>query len=336
MKNRHGIEFLQHFSGARVAVVGDVMLDIYLWGQVSRISPEAPVPVVNVNRRTSCLGGAANVMRNLRTLGAAAFAYGVVGNDNLGRELAENLRELGIDDSGLFFDDARRTTEKRRVVAGSQQLLRIDVEDTFEVDDSIRRKIVDGVISRIRAKELDAVIFEDYNKGLLSAWMLEEIICAAREHNVITALDPKPGSLAPVKGLSVMKPNRVEAFALAGMADDNSMCDVRDNSLLAQVAEKLLDTWEPDLLLLSLASQGMALFRRGQEVEVIPTRAREVFDVSGAGDTVTATYTVSAISGAPARTAAEIANRAAGVVVGKVGTAPILFDELVKSFDSEE
>ena len=120
MKNRQGIEFLQHFSGARVAVVGDVMLDIYLWGQVSRISPEAPVPVVNVNRRTSCLGGAANVMRNLRTLGAAAFAYGVVGNDNLGRELAENLRELGIDDSGLFFDDARRTTEKRRVVAGSQ------------------------------------------------------------------------------------------------------------------------------------------------------------------------------------------------------------------------
>ena len=275
-------------------------------------------------------------MRNLRTLGAAAYAYGVIGNDQSGRELADKLSELGIDSKGLIADPNRRTTEKRRVVAGSQQLLRIDVEDTFEVDDSIRREIVDSVIDRIKNDQLDAVIFEDYNKGLLAAWMLEEIISVAKQHNVITALDPKPGSLAPVKHLSVMKPNRVEAFALAGMADDNSMCDVKDNALLAKVAEKLLDIWEPDLLLLSLASQGMALFRRNTQVEVIPTRAREVFDVSGAGDTVTATYTVSAISGAPAHTAAEIANRAAGVVVGKVGTAPILFEELEKSFDCEE
>ncbi|MBQ4315484.1 MAG: hypothetical protein IJW08_01640 [Lentisphaeria bacterium] len=336
MSSRQGLEYLSGFSGARVAVVGDVMLDVYLWGQVSRISPEAPVPVVSVDRRTSCLGGASNVMRNLRTLGAAAYAYGVVGDDEAGRELADNLKEFGVFDDGIIIDSSRRTTEKKRIVAGSQQLLRVDTEDTFEVDNSIRKRLVEKVISRIRAGELDAVIFEDYNKGLLSAWMLNEIICEAKKHGVITALDPKPGSLEPVKNLSVMKPNRVEAFALAGIADDGAMIDVRNNTLLHTVADKLLDIWEPELLLLSLASQGMALFRKGREVEVIPTRAREVFDVSGAGDTVTATYTVSAISGAPARIAAEIANRAAGIVVGKVGTAPIMFDELKKSFDTEE
>ena len=328
--------YLSRFSGARVAVIGDVMLDVYVWGQVSRISPEAPVPILNVSRRTCCLGGASNVMRNLRTLGAQAYAYGVIGNDEIGEELLSCLNELGIENAGIIRDPKRRTTEKRRIVAGSQQLLRIDTEDTDPVDDNIRRKLVDGVIKQIRNRELDAVIFEDYNKGLLVAWMLEEIIAEARQYGVITALDPKPGNLAPVKHLSVMKPNRVEAFAMAGIADDGAMSDVKNNALLRKVADKLLEVWEPDLLLLSLASQGMALFRKGEEVEVIPTRAREVFDVSGAGDTVTATYTVSAIAGAPARAAAEIANRAAGIVVGKVGTVPIMFDELKKSFDSEE
>lgn len=329
-------DYLSRFSEARVAVIGDVMLDVYVWGQVSRISPEAPVPIINVTKRTSCLGGASNVMRNLRTLGAKAYAYGVIGNDDIGKELLSCLGELGIENSGIICDPSRRTTEKRRIVAGSQQLLRIDTEDTAPVADDIRRKLVDGVIAQIRNRELDAVIFEDYNKGLLVAWMLEEIIAEARKFGVITALDPKPGNLLPVKHLSVMKPNRLEAFAMAGMADDGAMSDVKNNALLRQVADKLLEIWEPDLLLLSLASQGMALFRKGEDVEVIPTRAREVFDVSGAGDTVTATYTVSAISGASARTSAEIANRAAGIVVGKVGTVPIMFDELKKSFDSEE
>ncbi len=331
-----GADYLSKFSGARVAVIGDVMLDVYIWGQVSRISPEAPVPIINVSRRTSCLGGASNVMRNLKTLGAQAFAYGVVGKDDIGSELISCLRDLGIESSGIICDPNRRTTEKRRIVAGSQQLLRIDTEDTHAVDDTIRRQLVDGVVRQIRNGELDAVIFEDYNKGLLVAWMLEEIISEAGKYGVITALDPKPGNLAPVKHLSVMKPNRVEAFAMAGIADDGAMTEVKNNALLRQVADKLLDMWEPDLLLLSLASQGMALFRKGADVEVIPTRAIEVFDVSGAGDTVTATYTVSAISGAPARTAAEIANRAAGIVVGKVGTVPIAFDELKKSFENEE
>ena len=232
MSTKQGLEYLSRFSEARVAVVGDVMLDVYLWGQVSRISPEAPVPVVNVERRTSCLGGASNVMRNLRTLGASAYAYGIVGDDEAGTELVANLREFGVCDDGIVVDNSRRTTEKKRIVAGSQQLLRVDTEDVFGADDKIRRVIVDKVISRIRAKELDAVIFEDYNKGLLSAWMLEEIIAEARKFGVVTALDPKPGSLEPVKHLSVLKPNRVEAFALAGMADDGSMTDVKNNTLL--------------------------------------------------------------------------------------------------------
>ena len=321
-------DIISRFANANVAVVGDMMLDVYLWGQASRISPEAPVPVVNVEKETSCLGGASNVLRNLRTLGANAYAFGVSGCDSAGKELMKNLSDLGICSSGLICDPERRTTEKRRIVANGQQLVRVDIEDTFPVNDTLRRKTVNQVIDMINDQKLDAVIFEDYNKGLLASWMLEEIVAVARNRKVVTALDPKPGNLTPVKHLSVIKPNRSEAFALAGITDDNAVVPPEQNERLIQAAGVLLEDWQPDLLLLSLAAQGMALFRRDQALEVIPTRAREVFDVSGAGDTVTATYTLSQVAGASPRMAAEIANRAAGVVVSKVGTAPIYLNEL--------
>ena len=327
-------DIISRFASANVAVVGDMMLDVYLWGQASRISPEAPVPVVNVEKETSCLGGASNVLRNLRTLGANAYAFGVSGCDAAGEELMKNLSDLGICGSGLICDPDRRTTEKRRIVANGQQLARVDIEDTFPVNDSLRRKIVNQVIDMIKAEKLDAVIFEDYNKGLLASWMLEEIVSVARKQNVVTALDPKPGNLTPVRNLSVIKPNRSEAFALAGITDDNAVVPPEQNGRLIQAAEVLLADWQPDLLLLSLAAQGMALFRRDQALEVIPTMAREVFDVSGAGDTVTATYTLSQVAGASPRMAAEIANRAAGVVVSKVGTAPIYWNELQNALKS--
>ena len=221
-------------------------------------------------------------------------------------------------------------------MASGQQLLRIDEENTSPVPDEIRRKLVNGIIDRIRSGNLDAVIFEDYAKGLLASWMLEEIVTEARKYKVTTALDPKPGGLDPVKGLTFIKPNRLEAFAMAKIQDKDPGAAPVSDPILNDVASRLLDMWEPDHLLISLASQGMALFSRNKATEVIPTRAREVFDVSGAGDTVTASYTLSLVGGADPVTAAEIANRAASVVVAKVGTAPIYYNELVKVCEQED
>lgn len=329
-KNNSHAAVLRRFRRGRVAVIGDMMLDVYLWGNVTRISPEAPVPIIGIRKRTSCPGGAANVMRNLALLGARVHAFGVTGDDEAAGEVCRSFAELGIHADGVVPDSSRRTTEKRRVIAGGQQLLREDFEDTVAVSDAIRRGLVNRIIDLIRGGEVDAVIFEDYAKGLLSSWMLEEIVSEAAGRGVFTALDPKPGNLEPVKGIGVIKPNRAEAFAMTKLADGDGPAEhpSRDKRLAA-VARALLRGWEPKQLLISLAAQGMALYCRGEKsARVIPTRAREVFDVSGAGDTVTGTYTLALISGAAPEEAAEIANLAAGVVVGKVGTAPITFNEL--------
>ncbi len=327
---------LSRFRNIRVAVLGDVMLDVYAWGKVTRISPEAPVPVVNVKKTTCCLGGAANVMRNIATLGASAEGFGITGKDLSGRQVREELLAAGISADGILDDPDRVTTEKRRIMASGQQLLRIDEENTTPVSDVLRRKLVDSIIDRIRKGSIDAVIFEDYAKGLLASWMLEEIVKEASAHNVATALDPKPGGLEPVKGITFIKPNRLEAFAMAKLEDKTPGADPVSDRQLHEAAGRLLELWKPDHLLISLASQGMALFRPGMATEVIPTRAREVFDVSGAGDTVTASYTLALAGGADPVMAAEIANRAASVVVAKVGTAPISFEELVKVCEQED
>ena len=335
MTKQNELNILENFKNARVAVLGDVMLDVYIWGQVNRISPEAPVPVVSVKKRTCCLGGAANVMRNIATLGAYAEGFGVIGSDEAGQQVIAELEREGILPDGVIAVSDRPTTEKRRIMASGQQLLRIDDENTAQVSDAIRDRLVEGIIRRIREKELDAVIFEDYAKGLLSSRMLEEIIKEAKLHKIPTALDPKPGGLNPVRGLTFIKPNRSEAFAMAEMQDKNPAADPATDPVLREVANRLMEKWAPEHLLISLASQGMALFDHSGKVEVIPTRAREVFDVSGAGDTVTAAYTLSIAAGADPVTAAEIANKAAGVVVAKVGTAPISFAELSCACEQE-
>ena len=321
---------LRHFGKGRIAVIGDMMLDVYLWGSVTRISPEAPVPVIGIRKRSCCLGGAANVMRNIALLGAKVRPFGVVGSDEAAAAMFRAFDELKIDTGGILRAKERCTTEKRRIIAGGQQLLREDFESTAPVAEKLRRELVSGIVRLIRAGEVDAVIFEDYAKGVLASWMLEEIVAEAAKHGVFTALDPKPGNLEPVKNIGVIKPNRSEAFAMAKLSDaDTPVADPLKDKKLAAVAETLLRSWAPEQLMISLAAQGIALYRRGEKTaRVIPTRAREVFDVSGAGDTVTATYTLALISGAAPEEAAEIANLAAGVVVGKVGTAPITFSEL--------
>ncbi|QSH40037.1 PfkB family carbohydrate kinase [Lentisphaerota bacterium ZTH] len=336
MKRKRLEQIVRNFSNVRIAVVGDLMLDVYIWGNASRISPEAPVPVVQVKEKSSCLGGAANVMRNVVTLGGNVSAYGVIGDDYDGREIQKLLKKYDIDPATISVTGDRRTTNKQRVIASAQQLLRVDFEDTVELDEMIRQQIVEKLLLLIEEKAVDAVIFEDYGKGVLSESMLQAIIDAASSNGIITALDPKPGHLMQVSNLTVMKPNRSEAFAMTGMFQRKNGCPVEEDTALHEVAERLLEGWKPKQLLISLASQGMALFMENSDMVVIPTRAREVYDVSGAGDTVIAAYTLSIAAGATPEEAAEIANHAAGVVVGKVGTVTVSKEELIDSFWRED
>lgn len=335
MKKKRLTQIVDKFRGLRIAVVGDLMLDVYIWGKASRISPEAPVPVVQVKKQNCCLGGAANVMRNVVTLGGKVKAYGVIGDDPDGREMQERFKDYAIDSSTLSVDGTRRTTKKQRIIASAQQLLRVDFEDTEKIGDGIRREIIAGVKKLIKSRAVDAIIFEDYGKGVLNEKMLVQIIESARKNQIITALDPNPGHLFKVKGLSVMKPNRSEAFALTGTFPQENGMPVEKDRQLHTVAARLLKEWEPDYLIISLAAQGMALFRKGRKMVVIPTKAREVYDVSGAGDTVIAAFTLALCAGADPVEAAEIANHAAGIVVGKVGTVTVSKDELLESFNKE-
>lgn len=332
MKNERYVEIIENFKNKRVAVLGDLMLDAYVFGKATRISQEAPVPVVQVKRMQKTLGGAANVMRNIITLGGSSFAYGIVGDDIAGQELKAILSDYGINGDGVIIDQSRQTITKKRVIAGSQQLVRIDYEDVHPASKQIRNQLVEALSKQIENNEVDAVIFEDYAKGLLDSDMLEQLIEVAGRSGVITALDPHPGHPLMVKGLTLMTPNRSEAFGLAGIYCNDPVSPVEQDQGLLNVANVLREEWTAEHLLITLGSQGMALFENSGNRFVIPTRAREVFDVSGAGDTVIAAYTLSLLAGATAVEAAEIANHAAGIVVGKVGTVSVEIEELMKSF----
>ena len=328
-------EILNNCRGQNIAVIGDLMLDVYLTGSANRMSQEAPVPVLNVRNRNARLGGAANVMRNITALGAKATAFGVVGRDEPGKTLKRLLEEDRIDASGILCDSHRRTTEKMRVMAASQQIVRIDFEDVSPVPQSITDKMEKKLSALIRKREINALIFEDYNKGLLDREMVQRIIHLAREYEIYTSLDPHPGHPMEVSGLSIMTPNRSEAFGLAGMYCRDAVSPVEQDENLKRVADKVLADWKCDSLLITLGAQGMALFKEGETVLAIPTKAKEVFDVSGAGDTVIAAYTLCRAAGATDFEAAEIANHAAGIVVGKIGTAVTSAEELLRVFKQD-
>ena len=319
-------------AGRKIAVIGDLMLDVYVWGKATRISQEAPVPVVQVKKQTETLGGASNVMRNIVSLGGEVKAFGVVGKDDAGRKLRKLIRDHGIDDTFVLSDPSRETTQKQRVMAGSQQLVRIDYERMEHVSGSIGGKIAAGLVSAIRRGEIHAVIFEDYAKGVLNRHLVDEINTAALENGVVTALDPHPSQPLEIKGLTLMTPNRLEAFALSGTYYKEPVRPVEKDRALAEVAGKIMGAWDPEHLLITLGGDGMALFSKNKRCLVVPTKAREVFDVSGAGDTVIASFVLALLGGAKPAEAAEISNHAAGVVVGKIGTASVTLDELFRSF----
>lgn len=332
MKKERLEKILNNFSGKRIGVAGDLMLDVYLCGKATRISPEAPVPVVRVKDRALRLGGAANVMLNVITLGGQASAFGITGDDSNGKALGKLLSENGIRNSSVYADPQRKTTEKQRVMAGAQQLVRIDFEDTLPIPPEFRDKITRDLTEAIEKHEIDAIIFEDYAKGVLSVEMLSKVIESAKANNVMVSLDPHISQSLEVKGLTLLKPNRSEAFALAGAYCSDPTDDPKKDSALIDVAGKLIKNWHADYLLISLGPQGLALFAKDGSRHFIPTQAREVYDVSGAGDTVMAAFTLSLAAGANGIEAAEISNHAAGIVVGKIGTATVSSKELKENF----
>ena len=314
----------------RVLVVGDVMLDQFIWGGVSRISPEAPVPVVDFQRESFMPGGAANVARNLVSLATPAELFGAIGQDDAARKLLKLLGEQKIGCSGLVKNFRRHTSIKTRIVAHQQQVVRIDRETRGSLDAKTTGKLITEF--KLKLAKADAVIVGDYGKGVVTQLLLNEIKALCHRHGVWLSLDPKPVHHLNLSNLSLITPNRKEAFELADLPDDTKNLNPFADKSLMLVAERLLRELNPALLLITLGELGMLLCQRGQKPFHIPTVAQEVFDVSGAGDTVIATFTLAVAAGASPVEAAILSNHAAGIVVGKVGTAVTSPEELVASF----
>jgi D-glycero-beta-D-manno-heptose-7-phosphate kinase len=317
-------------SRSPILVLGDVMLDRFIWGSVARISPEAPVPVLDLERESSMPGGAANVARNLTALNVPAELFGLVGRDPAGRQLKNLLIEYRIGCKGLLAATGRQTSVKTRIVAHKQQVVRIDRETRSALEGVAARRLLATLKSML--PRAAAVIIGDYGKGVVAQPVLDEVKRLCRRRGVWLSLDPKPMHDLNLNGLSLITPNRSEAFALARMPDETRNSNPLKDANLMGVAERLLRELHPAVLLITLGELGILLCQRQQAPLHIPTIAQEVFDVSGAGDTVIAAFTLAIAAGASPVEAAVISNHAAGIVVGKIGTATVAPDELVASF----
>jgi rfaE bifunctional protein kinase chain/domain len=322
-------KILSTAARARVLVVGDVMLDQFIWGSVARISPEAPVPVVEFERESFMPGGAANAARNLTALRVNTELFGTVGHDHAAKQLKELLKEQNIGCDGLLPHATRATSLKTRIVAHKQQVVRIDRETRDGLDGPLMQRLLEAFKAQL--KQADAAIICDYGKGVITQQLLNEIKTLCRARGIWLSLDPKPYHLN-LAGLSLITPNRKEAFELANIPDTTRNNNpLADENLLA-AAERLHRELSPAVLLITLGELGMLLCQRDQKPFHIPTVAREVYDVSGAGDTVIATFTLAIAAGASPLEAAIISNHAAGIVVGKIGTATVTPEELLQSF----
>lgn len=302
------------FDGKRIAVVGDLMLDRYYWGAVNRISPEAPVPVVEVDEESTRLGGAANVANNIASLGGIPFLIGVIGADDGGTRLRATVESQGFSSDGLVVDASRPTTVKTRVIAHSQHVVRIDQEVKSDIGSEIERRIL-GVLSS-HLSSIDAIILEDYNKGVMTRGLIRTVIELARKHGRIVTVDPKFNNFFEYRQATVFKPNRKETEEALGVRLGSSG-DVES------AGRALLERLQAENVLMTLGERGMALFERSGEASFVPTHARHVADVSGAGDTVVATLTIALAAGAATKEAAALANHAGGIVCGEVGIVPI-------------
>ncbi len=314
-------EIVSNFSKARVLVVGDLILDEFIWGEVSRISPEAPVPVVWVNSESFMPGGAANVANNIRSLNGEVDIVGLVGRDNNGTILKQELAKRQIVVDGVIADETRPTTVKTRVIAHHQQIVRIDREKV----DGLEGPAVDNMLNYIKKRidSIDALIIEDYGKGVISARLLQEIVPLAKKYDKTVVVDPKEEHFSYYQGVTLITPNHHEAQQVVGIK-------IGDEENLKRVGEELRKKLGCEAVLITRGEDGMSLFESNGQVTHISTVAQDVFDVSGAGDTVAGVVTLALASGANMVEAAHISNYAAGIVVGKIGIAVVTPEEILE------
>ena len=327
-------QILDRAASRRITVIGDLMLDEFVWGKVGRISPEAPVPVVEVTGESFYAGGAANVARNLREFVDHVAVIGMLGKDRSGRQLRKLLAEQNIDTSNSIEEESFCTIVKTRIIALHQQVVRVDREK-FAIPS--KAHIANAVAAvRESLKETDAIIFEDYGKGFITTELVGEIVREAAIANKIVAADPNPRHAVDWRGVTVVKPNRAEAFLAAGIPWRDPDEAPKKDTDLERAGKTLLEKWETQYVLITLGEHGMMLFQQNNAPHYIRTKARQVFDVSGAGDTAIALFTLGLVSGATPIEAAEIANHGSAVVVSKLGTATVTRDELITRFREDD
>ena len=316
-------KLVQKFKKATLLVVGDIMIDEFIWGTVSRISPEAPVPVVAVTHEDLLLGGAANVVHNVHSLGGRVLLVGLIGDDQMGEKIKELLAEQKIDRSGLVVETGRPTTIKTRIIAHNQQVVRFDRESRDPISTQSQERLLDYIDTHWDT--VDGVIIADYGKGLIIQDLMDFIMNKKKVDGKLVAVDPKVNNFAFYTGATILTPNRSEAEAAAGK-------EIQDEASLMEVGSQLLERFASQAILITRGEEGMALFEREGAVIAVPTVAKEVYDVTGAGDTVISALTLALAAGSTLPEAAVVANYAAGIVVGKVGTATVTPAELKKAF----
>ena len=319
-------ELKKNFNGLKIAVIGDMMLDCYFWGEVRRISPEAPVPVVEVGDEFYRFGGAANVALNILKLGGVPVPIGVIGYDNEGTIFTSLLTENNIEADGLIVDESRPTTSKARVIAHDQHVVRIDKENKEYLNQNIQEKLLSYFKQNI--KSFDGLILQDYNKGVLSPFLIEEIISLANKNDLLITVDPKFNNFFNYRNVTVFKPNRKEAEDILGMK-------IKTDDDIVKAADKILENLNAKYVLLTLGEGGIAVYEKNKRLKRMPTKARKVADVSGAGDTVISTLTMALASGADIYEASFLANYAGGIVCEEVGIIPIEIDKLFDTVISE-
>ncbi|HLC65527.1 MAG TPA: D-glycero-beta-D-manno-heptose-7-phosphate kinase [Candidatus Nanoarchaeia archaeon] len=312
-------QIIRRMLGKRVLVIGDIMLDKYIWGNVTRISPEAPVQIVDVQDENYTVGGAGNTAANIASLGGEPVIIGVAGNDDSWRQLQEEMKKKKISTNGIIVDGSRKTTRKVRVMGGKQQLIRIDHENREKISEGIEEEVIRKIGEIV--DDVEVILISDYNKGLITQKVIDFVAEISRRRNIKLIVDPKPSNRVVYNDTFIITPNHKEACEIVGY-------DSEDNAKLG----KLLHSKMGCNVLITLGEKGMMLFE-GNEVTNIATRAKEVYDVSGAGDTVVATLGLAIAAGSSLKEAAMLANHAAGVVVGKVGTSCITAEELEASLN---
>lgn len=314
-------EILKNGKGKQIAVIGDVMLDRYFWGSVSRVSPEAPVPVIDLEEETYHLGGAANVAHNLQSLGIKPILCGCIGDDEPGNSFVRISEQAGISTKGLYVDKGRPTTVKTRIIGNNQQIARLDIE----VRDKIHSEAENFIIKTIsETKDLAGIIFEDYNKGTITEFMIYDVIAYAKINNIPVFVDPKFDNFFLFKDVTVVKPNKKEAAKALGI-------QIKTEEDVIRTGKELLERLNCNYVLLTLGKDGMMLFEKDGSISSVPTRARNVADVSGAGDTAIATLSAAIAGGANIRESAALANYASGSVCESPGIVSITIENLLYS-----